>query len=253
MISVWLIATITFVVMAQDTLFVITYAVYAFWLMGFVITLQIFRLFVLQRAISAMTPDKLKYEGVWSAVLSEQRSDLNALAVVARSASKRKRDQSIPVLNVLLWQADEINEWYQGVVASWAQYLRVKHHVAPVKSEKRATEKLLRSYAGRAERVLDFVRSTLIVNSINEATLVLKFVLDEVDVTVVKNRFDPAYDGKETFGYRDINMQLSFPEFRDTPWHGYILELQIHLKDILAIKSDEGHKKYIQVRNLSGM
>lgn len=147
----------------------------------------------------------------------------------------------------------EINDWYQSVIHLWARHLCVGHHPAPIKSKHRATEKLLRSYAGHAERVLDYVRSTLIVNSISEANAVLQFVLAETVVFVVKNRFDPIYDGLETFGYRDINMQLTFPEFEGTPWDGYIIELQIHLKQILDIKSDDGHTKYIEVRNMSGM
>merc|ERR1712039_352540 len=103
----------------------------------------------------------------------------------------------------------EINEWYQGVVSLWAQYLRIQHHAAPPKSKKRAVEKLLRSYAGKAERVLDYVRSTIIVDCINEVEMVLRFVLDEVHVSIIKNRFDLAYDGVDTFGYRDVNLQLT--------------------------------------------
>ena len=131
-------------------------------------------------------------------------------------------------------------------------FLHVEHHPAKRKSRARAQEQILRSYGGKAERVLDFLRSTIIVDRISQVRDVLKLVMDEVDVHIIKNRFDPLYDGFETGGYRDVNVQLSFPEFDGTPWEGHIVELQIHLRAIIEIKTEAGHAQYVSCRNLSG-
>merc|ERR1711920_905183 len=118
--------------------------------------------------------------------------------------------------------------WYQAVVLAWTKWLHLEHRAAPVKSEQRAAEKILRSYEGKPERVLDFVRSTILVDNIAQVKEVLTFVCAEANVHIIKNRFDPSFDAKETFGYRDVNLQLSFPEFQGTPFEGFVLELQIH-------------------------
>ena len=60
------------------------------------------------------------------------------------------------------------------------------------------------------------------------------------------------YDGNATSGYRDINIQHSFSELDCTAFQGFVFELQIHLRDVLALKSDKGHKLYIKLRNLKG-
>ena len=100
--------------------------------------------------------------------------------------------------------------------------------------------------------MLDFVRSTLVVENVQQAIQALHFVLANGVVHTVKNRYDPAYDGMATAGYRDINMQISFAELDGTPFSGYVFELQIIIASFLEVKSDDGHKRYILCRNLRG-
>merc|ERR1712232_832099 len=111
---------------------------------------------------------------------------------------------------------------------------------------------VIRSYNGNGARVLDLVRSTIVADRISEVRQVLEMVSSEASVHLIKNRFDSNADAKDTFGYRDVNVQLSFEQLEHTSWAGFVFELQIQLKSILNIKSAEGHRAYIRCRNLSG-
>ena len=68
----------------------------------------------------------------------------------------------------------------------------------------------------------------------------------------VKNRYDTSYDGLATFGYRDMSLQLTFPELHGSEYEGFVFELQILLDSFLAVKSEKGNKCYVQCRNLRG-
>ena len=109
-----------------------------------------------------------------------------------------------------------------------------------------------RSYRGDGSRLLDIVRSSIVVATVTEAKAVLQLVLSKAKVHMIKNRLDPSYDGKETGGYRDINVQLSLLELTGTPFESLVFELQIILQGILAVKTNEGHKRYITCRDLRG-
>jgi len=96
------------------------------------------------------------------------------------------------------------------------------------------------------------VRSSIVCFSISHVIDVFSVVAENSTIHVIKNRFSLHYDGLSTHGYRDVNLQLSFPETEGTAFDGFVFELQLHLKDILAVKDDNGHKLYIALRNLIG-
>merc|ERR1711879_249943 len=99
---------------------------------------------------------------------------------------------------------------------------------------------------------IDLIRSTIITTSICEARQVLSLILKESTVHLMKNRFSLEYDAKATAGYRDVNLQLTFPELKGSEYEGFIFELQLHIKAMLELKNNEGHKRYITLRNLRG-
>ena len=82
--------------------------------------------------------------------------------------------------------------------------------------------------------------------------LLLKVLLKDARVHLIKNRFDTCYEANATAGCRDMNLQLSFAKLDGTDFEGFIFELQIHVEAILKLKSAEGHKRYIVLRNLRG-
>merc|ERR1712107_152736 len=153
---------------------------------------------------------------------------------------------------VLRLHAEELNPWFQDVVRGWARSLTVGFQEAKVKREQRVVEKVTRSYGGDFRKVLDMLRSTLQVATISDVYRTLGFILAQPNVLVyrIKNRFDPKFNAKETFGYRDLNMQISFVEFQDSVFAGHICELQIHIVDMLKLKTEQGHQNYVQYRNL---
>ena len=95
-------------------------------------------------------------------------------------------------------------------------------------------------------------RRAFVVNSVDEAREVLKVLLKDARVHLIKNRFDTCSDANSTAGYRDMNLQLSFAKLDGTDFEGFIFELQIHVEAILKLKNAEGHKRYIVLRNLRG-
>lgn len=130
--------------------------------------------------------------------------------------------------------------------------LQLEHREAPSKKLARVKEKVERAYNGDVSRVLDFERSSIVVESAMEAIRALNIVLDQAIVFTIKNRYSLSYNGKATGGYRDINIQLSFEEFEGTPFAGYVFELQIVFATFLEVKSEEGHRRYVLCRNLRG-
>ena len=90
------------------------------------------------------------------------------------------------------------------------------------------------------------------MDTIDEALEILQLVLADAIVYIIKNRMDIDYNGHETAGYRDVNLQIGFPETDGTVFEGFVFELQIHLKAVIDMKTDFGHKRYIALRNLRG-
>merc|ERR1712194_383183 len=100
-------------------------------------------------------------------------------------------------------------------------------------------EKMYRSYHGRVACLTDVVRSTIICSSMHQVRQTAEVVLNDTQVHVVKNRLSTRYNGGDTYGYRDLSLQLSFPELGETEYAGLVFELQIHLAEVFALKSHD--------------
>ena len=70
----------------------------------------------------------------------------------------------------------------------------------------------------------------------------------------VKNRMDPGWDAGAGGGYRDvlINLQISTEQTRWLRVHRHVCELQLSLRCLAEVKSDEGHRNYVHFRNQCG-
>ena len=73
-----------------------------------------------------------------------------------------------------------------------------------------------------------------------------------VDDTHLRGRLDDA--AALSGGYRDVQLAavLDTPETRARGAHEHLFELQLHLRAFAALKSEGGHKAYVQCRNLKG-
>jgi len=225
------------------------------WLVVGVSVISVFRCRrckALQTASQAVKQDQVRYDEAWFPVKQRQAATLKRLAHVVSQHKGERKEQETGDMKLLYHYAKALNDWYQEVVFSWAKACNVEHSRAPVKTYRRALEKVYRSYSGRVPPLLDLVRSSVVVETIDQAIQVLELVFHNVKVHTIKNRFDLAYDGCATAGYRDLNLQISFPELDDSMFKGFVFELQMHLDCIIATKTHFGHKRYIALRNLRG-
>lgn len=74
---------------------------------------------------------------------------------------------------------------------------------APVKTAKRAIEKVWRSYNGNPARLCDVVRTSVVCESLKQVEDVANIIFKDSSVRLirVKNRFDPGYDPVKTAGF----------------------------------------------------
>jgi len=124
-----------------------------------------------------------------------------------------------------------------------------------IKHLDRSVEKILRVYDGDVSQLLDVCRQCIVFENVRDLHNCLQGIWQDVDVDIVriKNRLSPSYDSSKTAGYRDvaINIAITPPDMSgviDT----HICEVQLVLKSTSELKSGEGHKRYIEFRNLRG-
>lgn len=112
--------------------------------------------------------------------------------------------------------------------------------VAPLKSEKRAKEKVDADYGGDWSKLKDLVRATVAVPRIED--------IHEALAKVKASGLEMAAQPKDRFakptkeGYRDLNTLWKLP-------NGMVAELQFHVAPMLAAKN-EGHKHYEAQRSI---
>ncbi len=114
-----------------------------------------------------------------------------------------------------------------------------------LKSMERALDKIRTDYKGDPSRLVDIARGTIKYDTLEQITHVREQIESELqhfspdsEIVRVKDRFANPTDS----GYRDLlyNLKMS---------NGHIVELQIHLTPIEAVKSAE-HELYEQVQNI---
>lgn len=125
-----------------------------------------------------------------------------------------------------------------------------------VKRAKRAAEKLNRAYGGDASRLLDVSRDCLVYESANQLAIGIRVIHadDDVEIVGVKNRLGHDHDARRTCGYRDVSLIIRFcteaAERRKLDLH--LCELQLLLKDFAVLKNEEGHARYVRLRDARG-
>ena len=102
---------------------------------------------------------------------------------------------------------------------------------------------------GDSSQVTDMIRCSAIYDTLPELLDSLRRLKSDpaVDIVQAKNRFDPSFDVSQ-LGYRDLKMLVTLPGVT----HGYVAEVQLHLRSIAKVKSGEGHKAYVQARDALG-
>ncbi|EKX48440.1 hypothetical protein GUITHDRAFT_105588 [Guillardia theta CCMP2712] len=125
---------------------------------------------------------------------------------------------------------------------------------AKIKNATRSIEKVLLLCDTKVPRLTDVVRQSIVFKDLDQLCDCLdKIARDpEIQVLQIKNRLDPDFDSKISGGYRDvaINLRVVSDETRKKGVEGHICELQLILVDFHKLKTLEGHKRYVQFRNL---
>ena len=114
-------------------------------------------------------------------------------------------------------------------------------HTTALKRSKRIMEKVAEKYRGDYSRVCDVARMTFSCDNFEAIECVLEAVCaaDELEhPTRIKNRLAAEFDAATSGGYRDVLLNA-----RDRA-NGHIVEIQITLRGMLAVKKSGGHKQY---------
>ena len=114
---------------------------------------------------------------------------------------------------------------------------------------------VIRSYGMDVSRLLDVCRESVVFKSLRDLSTCLAAMAADSDVALlrVKNRFDPAYDSASSGGYRDVQVCLSFTSAAAAVRLGldrHVCEVQLLLRATAELKSDAGHRHYVECRNL---
>lgn len=121
----------------------------------------------------------------------------------------------------------------------------------------RSIQKILRSYNGDVSRLVDISRACIAFESVkdlNECVVVIAKDAEEklVHVVRLKNRLSPQHDSTTTAGYRDVAMNLVLCSEDAVRYRvsSHVAELQLILLPFAKVKTNEGHQRYVQFRNL---
>merc|ERR1712091_368679 len=98
------------------------------------------RRLALHRAEKALLPDQEAYDKVWDYLKVSQIQELREMQFQVEGHHQRKISQPIGDFAQLYMLGEELNEWYQSLVESWAEHLQIKHIHAPLKRVDRAHE-----------------------------------------------------------------------------------------------------------------
>ena len=84
----------------------------------------------------------------------------------------------------------------------------------------------------------------------------LQAMVDDKEVVIerIKNRLTFDYDTRISAGYRDVavNFRVASEETAKMGIETHVCEVQLILRRFYELKSDEGHKRYVQFRNFRG-
>lgn len=235
----------------------VNYAFFAVVWFGFTTFFVLRREVCLRQVVRALQPDLERYNQIWETIVNDQSEHLKELAETVARHVQIKARQGTSNLDALFYEARNLNAWYQdyivAIVDSVNERIQSERPDGPlcihqrpegIKKEKRAIEKVRRSYGGDATRLVDLVRSTIVVPDIVAANMVLELTLSKCDVKYIKNRLSAAYDARASGGYRDLNLTLGFQGTAHTS------ELQIIPTVLFRVKTDEGHARYVAFRNM---
>eukprot|EP00929_Paragymnodinium_shiwhaense_P001976 TRINITY_DN10217_c0_g1_i6.p1 TRINITY_DN10217_c0_g1~~TRINITY_DN10217_c0_g1_i6.p1 ORF type:complete len:622 (+),score=88.15 TRINITY_DN10217_c0_g1_i6:100-1965(+) len=227
--------------------------------------------------------DANSYEALWQQIVTRHRDSVQRLAAVANEvkadikaaalegakhglceAEKQRRMlldnhgnrsgavlQNFSSLPLLFAQACAIDAHFQRKCAEWAAGFGT-HVSGRIKQASRAVQKVWRSYNGSPRALVDLVRSSIVCETPEDLLHVLRTIQGDTAARIlrIKNRFDLGFDSALSAGYRNLSLNLVIVD-ADTVAAGaerHICELQLGLREINALKTDGGHRRFVAFR-----
>jgi len=244
-------------VAALGDLFWTCYFAVGFIMVGLtVVVLVVRKQRALKNAEVLVEQDSKLYGMLWTQLLSEQR-DIEALEFVTNDLCKACLDipsQACSDIDELSQQADRLQLLLDVKLSKWALSSGAEMRTAPRKKDERVVQKIMRSYAGNCGRILDLCRGALIFKTVKELHDGLQLIACDADIDVlrVKNRFHRGYDASLSAGYRDVCLILRLVSDQAVcaGLGGHCFEVQLHIVSLYKAKTDGGHARYIQWRNM---
>ena len=151
-----------------------------------------------------------------------------------------KGPQKTTDIDELYAQAAVAQEELNGVTKGLANELGGRPVIPPtLKGRPRAMEKINADYGGDASRISDLARSSVEFERLEDVYAALDKIEGGFEVIKKKDRFgDPTPEG-----YRDILLNIRMS-------NGHVVEIQLHMRQILEVKGGPGHKIYEEIRSL---
>ena len=148
-------------------------------------------------------------------------------------------------INKLIEQAEALKPKYDDIIKGLASQCNGTAKLAPVKTFKRAKEKVVADFTDKGtnmsdvSRLVDLCRGSIVFDKIGDIVKAVELLPNSgVKIIKAKNKFSKLDDS----GYRDFNFNIEID--------GYICELQLHIKEIIEFKDGAGHDLYVEQQGL---
>ena len=206
-------------------------------------------------AQSALAPllleDAMEYEAAYEKIPIKTRAKIgNVLLAIAADSSRAIAQPllcpdttSLAYLDALIAHSRAAVEEHLKPLVSSLDGTAITN----IKNLPRLIQKTKEKYAGDYSRILDAGRGMVVFKTAKDMLSFLKKLQTKKKIVRAKDRFSPSWDASLSSGYRDVLLNLSFKP------GGAIVELQLHLEDLLAIKNATGHENYEMARTLHVM
>ena len=252
-----------------------TYGTFAVSFLALSIFLGCMRYRTRVQAHNSVHSDKIKYDEIWKTIGKPQllvegsnASKLKVPPIKLFDGKIRQFEKEKPmsmfgnpclILADLLKKAEIANPVFQDLVRKWKSAAIEMGHTgceakhAPIKAPERAIQKLQRSYSiFDPLRLLDLVRATMVLPTLNGISDVVDIVHNDPSVKVLrmKNRFADLH---APTGYRNVALVVKLLDSASSK--GFLCELQLDLLEFSNEKhraGSSGHDNYKRYRNLMG-
>lgn len=131
-----------------------------------------------------------------------------------------------------------------SVLSNQVALLSATQAIVPdIKSQQRAQAKITHKLNGEVDKITDLARSSLIARNSQQLMAAYEQIDLNAEILQVKNRFQTP----KANGYRDINLLVRLPKSK------MIVEIQLHLNRMQAIKNGPEHDNYVAIQNITNL